>query len=141
MEDLDKVKAYYDIIIKSKLGDDPLSVQKRVDIIRYLEKTLKTEFRNTEDFNKKIQAYIWNKEKSGGTQLREIRNRKGWSQQLFADVLGISRKRFNQMEQNKVSLNPKALKFVQEFKKSEEKPHLTTSGFLRRKVTKLEEDV
>ena len=114
-EYIKKIKTYYSIICKNKLGDNPDDFQTRINIIRLLEKELKTEFIDTQDFHRKGEAFFMKKERTGGTSLREIRNKNGWSQQALAYSLGCSCQHLNRMEQNKVPLSKKALRFVQEF--------------------------
>ena len=53
-----RVSALNNIIKEQKLGNDAESVQRRVEIIRELEKILKTNFYNTKDFNCKITDFI-----------------------------------------------------------------------------------
>jgi len=140
MDKIEKIKAYYSIFCENKLGDSPDALQERVNIIRFLEKELKTEFKDTQDFHRKVDAFLMKKEKIGGTKLREIRNEKGWSQEVLAASLGCSCRHLNRMEQNHVPLSKNALRFVQEFDKLEKDKRRKESGFFKRKIQKLENE-
>ena len=129
MDKIEKIKAYYSIICENKLGDSPDALQERVNIKRFLEKELKTEFKDTQDFHRKVKAFLMKKEKTGGTKLREIRNEKGWSQGALAGSLGCSCRHLNRMEQNNVPLSKNALRFVQEFDELEKDKRRKESRF------------
>jgi len=87
-----------------------------------------------------FEAFLMKKEKIGGTKLREIRNKKEWSQEALAALLGCSHRHLNRMEQNKVPLSKNALRFVQEFDELEKDKRRKESRFFKRKVQKLENE-
>ena len=140
MDKIEKIKTYYFIICENKLGDGPDALQERVNIIRFHEKELKTEFKDTQDLHRNVEALLLKKEKIGGTKLREIRNEKEWSQEALAASLGCSCRHINRMEQNKVPLSKNALRFVQEFDELEKDKRRKESRFFKRKVQKLENE-
>ena len=138
--EIEKIKAYYFIICENEIGDNSDALQGKVNIILFLEKELKTNFKDTQDFHRKVAAFFMKKEKFGGTTLREIRNEKGWSRKAMAASLGCSYRHLNRMEQNKVPLSKNALRFVQEFGELEEDKRRKESRFFKRKVQKIENE-
>jgi len=54
----EKFAEYYNIIAERALGDDPNSIQNRVNIVRSLENACRTCFFNTRDFHDKCRGYI-----------------------------------------------------------------------------------
>lgn len=45
-------------------------------------------------------------------RIRQVRRRKGWTQQQVADLLGCSRKRYNSMERGRAELGVTELDFL-----------------------------
>ena len=111
-ERLDRIRRLYKAINKKELGDDPGSLQKRVDIIRYLEKELKTEFKSTADFHQKVQAYLAGHVSSPGIRLKRARKKLKLLQVELATVLNCSREFIAQMENGERPLTKIALEFT-----------------------------
>jgi hypothetical protein len=61
-EQIERVKSLYSIIANRQLGNDPESLQTRVDIIRELEKITRKGFKSTDDFHAKINAWLMDKQ-------------------------------------------------------------------------------
>jgi hypothetical protein len=61
-EQIERVKSLYSIIANRQIGGDPGSIQTRVDIIRELERITRQDFKSTDDFHAKINAWIINKQ-------------------------------------------------------------------------------
>jgi len=61
-EQIERVKSLYSIIANSQLGNDPESLQTRVDIIRELERITRQDFKSTADFHSKINAWLMDKQ-------------------------------------------------------------------------------
>jgi DNA-binding transcriptional regulator YiaG len=121
-ERIERIKRLYQVICNGELGDDPGSLQRRVDIIRYLEGELKTEFRDTQDFHEKIRAFLMyggKKRATEGRRLKEAREKLGWSQQKLAEALGVSRQTIIRFENNKYRLSRKALKWLKNHEQNE----------------------
>lgn len=70
---------------------DPRSIQDRVDLIKILEKRLKTEFFNTRDFHEKVGNHF-NRFRPHiipvSTRVRKARKKLRWSQKQLAAHLG-----------------------------------------------------
>lgn len=77
-----------------------------------LEKKMKTDFKNTQDFNEKVGMFgVESKRKyHAGAKLREIRKAKGFSQKILALELGCSERHLRRMERGLIPLNKAALK-------------------------------
>ena len=61
-EQIERVKSLYSIIANRQLGNDPESLQTRVDIIRELERITRQDFKSTTDFHSKINAWLMDKQ-------------------------------------------------------------------------------
>ena len=121
-ERAEKIKRLYQTICKGELGDDPNSLQKRVDIIRYLEGELKTEFRDTKDFHEKIRAFLMyggKRRATEGRRLKEARERLGWTQEQLAEALRVHRRTIIRFESNQYRLSRKALKWLKNHEQNE----------------------
>jgi DNA-binding transcriptional regulator YiaG len=90
---------------------DDCTISRLVNISS-LEKKMKTDFKNTQDFNEKVGMFgVESKRKyHPGTKLREIRKAKGLSQKIMALELGCSERHLKRMESGCVPLNKAALK-------------------------------
>jgi DNA-binding XRE family transcriptional regulator len=111
-ERLEKIKRLYQTICKRELGDDPGSLQKRVDIIRYLEKELRTEFKSTADFHQKVQAYLAGYTSSPAARLKRARKKLKLLQAELAAILDCSRSSVAMMESGSKPLIKQALEFT-----------------------------
>lgn len=87
------LKKIYQLISDPNRATDSYSVAVRTDLVRYLEKTLRTEFKNTRDCREKMEKYL------GGYDLRlrppnervkRARKKMGWTQKELAEYLGYS---------------------------------------------------
>lgn len=78
------------------------------------EKKIKTDFKDTKDFNEKVGMFdVKSKRKyHAGTKLREIRKAKGFSQKIMAFELGCSERHLRRMERGLIPLNKAALKLL-----------------------------
>ncbi|GAH37325.1 unnamed protein product [marine sediment metagenome] len=85
---------------------------KKVNTLIVLEKKMKTDFKDTKDFNEKVGMFdVENKRKHhAGTQLRKIRKAKGFSQKIMALELGCSERHLKRMESGVLPLNKAVLK-------------------------------
>jgi len=111
-EKLDRIKRLYNVICRKELGDDPGSLQKRVDIIRYLERELRTEFKSTADFHQKVQAYLAGHVSSPAVRLKRARKKFRLLQAELGALLNCSREFVVQMENSERPLTKKTLEFV-----------------------------
>jgi len=86
----------------------------KVGAVNVLEKKIKTDFKDTKDFNEKVEMFdVQSKRKYHvGTKLREIRKAKGLSQKILALQLGCSERHLRRMEQGYIALNKAALSFL-----------------------------
>ncbi|MFC2167784.1 helix-turn-helix domain-containing protein [Acidobacteriota bacterium] len=134
-----RIRAYHKIISEGRLGNDPASLQKKVGLVQDLENELKTEFKDTKDFQNKVEAFLLKEEMRGGYQLRIIRQKKKWSAIQLAYALNISVPYLSRMENNLRPLNKKALRFVQDFELTEKNGRRTESPFLRRLGQKIDD--
>jgi ribosome-binding protein aMBF1 (putative translation factor) len=92
MSDYLKTKELYEIIRNREFGDDPTSVQGRLDIIRQLEFITGKQFRTSSEFHREVQAYIDNggeRLKSLGKRIRKARKAKKWTLKRLAAELGF----------------------------------------------------
>jgi len=109
-----RVQGLYGLITGQKLGNDPESVQVRVNIIRELERLLRTDFKSTEDFHFKIKSYLTNGKAQGpGKQLRNARRKMKFSQSRLALEFNCSRQFITQMENGNRPLTKEALSLVE----------------------------
>jgi len=111
-EKLDRIKRLYNVICKKELGDDPGSLQKRVDIIRYLERELRIEFKSTADFHQKVQAYLAGHVSAPATRLRRARKKLKLLQTELAAILDCSQQFIAGMEKGEKPLTRTVLEFV-----------------------------
>jgi DNA-binding XRE family transcriptional regulator len=75
----------------------------RLNIIRALERELKTGFIDSYDFRRKMDSFCAHGKKvrlSDGRKLREARKAKKWTQQALADCLGCTRRTIIRYESN-----------------------------------------
>ena len=105
-----RVKGFYDIIAQRRLGDDPESLERRLWIVRELERLMKTEFADTADLEFKVSTFIregraW----SGGQRLKKARQKMGWGQNELAFELGCGRDLVSMMERDERQLNERAV--------------------------------
>ena len=126
IENLNDIKRLYAVICNRQLGDDAHSVQERISIIRFLEKVIKQQFQSKKDFLTKMDAFIQKQElmqdgdnltqkpsaDANGNRLKEIRKKKGLSQNTLALSLGISINYLSLMENGRKPLSNKALQFI-----------------------------
>ena len=96
------------MITNQMLGNDAPSVQKRANIIRYLERITK------QDFTNKMDCFLLKEEGRGGVHLREVRKSKGLTQGVLAEILGIFKSYIVQMEAGNKKLSKKAQAFLRE---------------------------
>jgi len=64
VESIAKIKQAYQVIITEQLPDDADGVQDRINLVRFLESSIKprTEFKNTADFRMKMSHFLMKKE-------------------------------------------------------------------------------
>ena len=99
-EDIERVEQLYSIISNRQLPDDPDSVQKKIDIIRELEKITKQEFLSTADFHQKINSFILKRGSIRNDAVRFQTKRKdlGLTQEELAQILHVSVRRIKHWE-------------------------------------------
>jgi transcriptional regulator with XRE-family HTH domain len=96
------------------LGDDADSVQKKIGIIRELERLTKSDFKNTDDFHAKIKTFLTNgKALSPGKQLQIARKKMGYTQTRLGVELGCSQPFIAQMERNERPLIKQAVFLIE----------------------------
>lgn len=91
-EDIERVEQLYSIISNRQLPDDPDSVQKKIDIIRELEKITKQEFLSTADFHQKINSFILKRGsiRNDAVRFQTKRIELGLTQEELSRILGVS---------------------------------------------------
>ncbi len=97
------VKKFYDAIESREIVC--------VQAISCLENLLGTDFRNTNDFRSKMQAYL-DKHFYKGIDLRRARKYAGMEQSDLAELFGISKLRIKQLETNKKPLTQDVIDFI-----------------------------
>jgi len=105
----ERVRNLYAVISLGALPDE--EIETRVAIVRELERLTCSDFRDTEDFHKKIEAYLTRKI-SGAEQMKAYRKSKGWSRADLAIHLVVSRQFVEQMEAGKRPLTDRAVGLI-----------------------------
>jgi len=105
----ERVRNLYAVISLGALPDE--EIETRVAIVRELERLTCSDFRDTEDFHKKIEAYL-NRKNSNAELLKSFRESKGWSQADLAIHLAVSRQFVAQMEAGKWPLTDRAIGLI-----------------------------
>ena len=100
LNDIERVKQLYAIIVHGQLPDDPDSIQKKIDIIRELEKITKQEFLSTADFHQKINSFILKRGsiRNDAVRFQTKRIELGLTQEELSRVLGVSIRRIKHWE-------------------------------------------
>ncbi len=62
--------------------------------------------------NQQTGFYLAERRREIAQRIRQVRRRKGWTQQQVADLLGCSRKRYNSMERGRTELGVTELDFL-----------------------------
>ena len=106
----EQIKAYYNVIVNRKFDDAHLS--ERADIIRLIEKETGLEFKNTDDFKSKVDAFLARSSDTAGIKLREERQRRGWSVETLAKILTVSPRHLIRMEDGRSGLCRSAFGFL-----------------------------
>lgn len=86
------VKKLYQIILDPDRPTDAASFQWRVNVIRCLENMLRTDFKNTRDFKRKIENYLNNYEIRKGSaadRIKKARKKLRLTQKQAAEHLGF----------------------------------------------------
>jgi DNA-binding transcriptional regulator YiaG len=110
---VERVKYLYKTVCDKKLGNNPKSVQRRIAIVRELEASLGTDFRDTQDFHFKVRSFLARGATEGaGDQLKKAKKDMGLSQIEMAKVLKCSQQLVSKMEKGKVKLSRKAVEFI-----------------------------
>lgn len=107
--DEERVRNLYTIISNEALPDTLIDT--RVNIIRELERIMCADFKNTEDFHTKVEAYLLRKN-ANPDRLREYRKSKRWSQADLAIHLAVSRQFVSQMEAGKTRLTDRTIALI-----------------------------
>jgi DNA-binding transcriptional regulator YiaG len=105
----ERVRNLYAVIAREALPDEEIDT--RVAIVRELERLTCSDFKDTEDFHRKIGAYL-DRKSSNADQLRAYRESKGWSQNDLAIHLAVSRQFVTKMEAGKCPLSDKAIGLI-----------------------------
>jgi len=92
LEDIERVEQLYAIIVHRQLTDDPDSIQKKIDIVRELEKIVRQDFLSTADFHEKINSFLLKRTSIRNDSIRFQEKRKGLglTQEDLAQALGVS---------------------------------------------------
>ena len=114
IEQVERVKNLYRVISNRLLDDDPENLQRRVDVVRELEKLTGQEFLSTQDFHEKVNLWI---RKRGGIcsdaiRFQEARKNAGLTQGQLAEILGISIRRIKHWEAGTKELPKRALEWL-----------------------------
>jgi len=115
--ELGEIRRHYRDILEHKYPDNADGVFMRLNIIRALEGELKTEFINTEDFKRKMDAFCISGKRqylTDGARLRQVRKRKKWTQEELATHLGCTRQTVIRWEKNFDPISKKARKWLEE---------------------------
>jgi len=107
--DEERVRNLYTIISNEALPDTLIDT--RVNIIRELERIMCADFKNTEDFHTKVEAYLLRKN-ANPDRLREYRKSKRWSQADLAIHLAVSQQFVAKMEAGKTPLTDRAIALI-----------------------------
>lgn len=84
-------KKMYQVLSDPNRPADASSLQQRINIVRCLEKLLRTEFENTRDLKMKTQKYLINYEirrTPVNERIKKARRKKRWTQKELAQHLG-----------------------------------------------------
>ena len=100
LNDIERVKQLYAIIVHGQLPDDPDSIQKKIDIVRELEKIVRQDFLSTADFHEKINSFLRKRTSIRNDSIRFQEKRKGLglTQEDLAQALGVSVRRIKHWE-------------------------------------------
>jgi len=114
IEQVERVRNFYRIISNRLLDDDPENFQRRIDIIRELEKLTRQEFLSTQDFHEKVNLWI---RKRGGIcsdaiRFQEARKNAGLTQNQLAEILRVSVRRIKHWEAGTKELPKRALEWL-----------------------------
>ena len=115
--ELGEIRRHYRDILERKYPDTSDGVFMRLNIIRALERELKTEFVDTGDFRRKMDAFcIGGKRQhlTDGARLRRARRAKKWTQEELAIHLGCTRQTVIRWEKNFDPISKKARKWLEE---------------------------
>ena len=110
-ETVENVRSYYGIICNRENG---YGIQERVNIIGYLEKVLRTDFKDTKDFHRKIDAFFMRHDNFGGGRLNEKQNEMHWPNEVMTSYLRCSLSHLSSMRLNKKPLSKLAVQFINE---------------------------
>ncbi len=140
--EISKFKGLYDEILdRGEPGTifTPDETQRRVNIVRFFEQVLHTQFANTKEFKMKMDNFF-RKKFYRGYDLREARKARGWEKKDLANHLGVSQTRILRMETNHKPLSEQAVNFIIEmgFEKTVKvgKPKKTACEGLYREMAK-----
>lgn len=104
--------AYVALLGSDKIPYDSDGTQKRVEIVRLLERMTGKEFKNTADMKAKVNHFT----AFGGHRGEDIktaRKMRGWSQADLGICLGISAQFVKEMEKGRKPLTDKAISFIE----------------------------
>jgi len=103
------VKNLYAILCIDDYDRYPLDL--RAQIVGELEKLTCSDFKNTQELHHKIGMFLVRQD-TPAKQLKEMRIKKGWSQDTLGAYLGISQPFVVQMEKGRKPLTGRALAFI-----------------------------
>ena len=86
-----KVKKIFQTLSNQSGPPDAISLQIRVDLVRLLETTLRTRFRNTREMKREIEDYLRDhdgRRRPIHLRIKHARKKKKWTQTQFAENLG-----------------------------------------------------
>jgi DNA-binding XRE family transcriptional regulator len=114
IEQVERVRNLYRVISNRLLDDSPENLQRRVDVVRELEKLTGQEFLSTQDSHEKVNLWI---RKRGGIcsdaiRFQEARKNAGLTQKQLSEILGVSARRIKHWEAGTKELPKRALEWL-----------------------------
>jgi DNA-binding XRE family transcriptional regulator len=113
--EIGEIRRLYSIICNRELGDDPDSMQKRVDIIMHLESVTGKQFRNTKEFHEVVSQLITREGEKLipiNKQFRIKRSNLDLDQAELAKQLNVDRRTIIRWEKGSTPLTPNAIQWI-----------------------------
>jgi DNA-binding transcriptional regulator YiaG len=114
IEQVERVRNLYRVISNRLFDDSPENLQRRVDIIRELEKLTHQEFLSTQDFHEKVN--LWIRSRGGicsdAIRFQEARKSASLTQGQLAEILGVTKRNIQHWEEGTRKLPKKALEWL-----------------------------
>jgi DNA-binding XRE family transcriptional regulator len=113
--EVERIKMLYSIICNRELGDDPDSVQIRVEIIKHLESVTGKQFGNTREFHEIVSQFITREGERQipiNKQFRIRRSQLCLNQAQLAKQLKVDRRTIIRWEKGSTPLTPTAIQWI-----------------------------